>query len=205
MLPFPHPKLMRIPFATAPLALMLAITLGRATTLPAQVALRAAPSTRATSEVTLAYPEGQAPAGAKPMMIRLDYGQPHLRGRVLNTDSLVPYDKPWRAGANAATRLVTEVDLMVGGATLPKGTYVLFILPSRTGWTLLIQKNGAEPEASYDAKSEVARVELRVRTSTEPTESLSMTLIPVTGTNPAHGELRIAWGTVSLSTDWIVR
>ena len=176
-----------------------------ATTLPAQAALRASPSTRATSEVTLAYPEGQAPAGAKPMVIRLDYGQPHLRGRKLNTDSLVPYDKPWRTGANAATRLITEVDLVIGGATLPKGLYVLFTIPGRTGWKLIIQKNGADAEASYDAKSEVARIDLRQQTSAEPVESLSMTLVPATGASPARGELRIAWGTVALAADWSVK
>ena len=38
-------------------------------------------------------------------MIRVDYGQPHLRGRKILTDSLIPYDKVWRTGANAATTL----------------------------------------------------------------------------------------------------
>ena len=192
---------MRLVHLLSPVALSCAI----ATTLSAQAALRAAPSTRGTSEVTLTYPEGQAPAGAKPVVIRLDYGQPHLRGRTLNTDSLVPFDKPWRTGANAATRLVTEVDLVIGGATLPKGIYVLFTLPARTGWKLLIVKNAPEAESTYDVKYEVARVDLRTRTVAEPVESLSMTLVPVTGASPARGELHIAWGMVSLAADWQVK
>lgn len=114
--------------------------------LPAQAALRAAPSTRATSEVTLTYPEGQAPADAKPLVIRVDYGQPHLRGRALHTDSLVPYDKPWRVGANAATRFTTDAELVLGGATITKGTYVLFAVPSRTAWKLIVQKTGRAPK-----------------------------------------------------------
>ena len=183
----------------------LTLTLLAATVLPAQAMLRAAPSTRATSEVTLSYAQGQGPAGAKPMMIRLDYGQPHLRGRALLTDSLVPYDKPWRAGANAATRLVTDVDLALGGATLAKGTYVLFTLPSRAGWKLIIQKNGSEPEVTYDVANDVARIDLRSRVLSEPTESLTMSLIPALGAGAAHGELRITWGTVALSTDWSVK
>lgn len=170
---------------------------------PAQT-LRAAPSTRATTEVVLNPVEAQGAAGMKSMSIRIDYGQPHLRGRTIHTDSLLPYDKPWRTGANAATRLTTEVDLVVGGTTLPKGTYVLFTLPSRSGWKLIIQKNGPDPEVTYNAANDIARLDLRLRTLSEPIESLSMTLVPAPGAGPSHGELRISWATFALSTDWSV-
>ena len=183
----------------------LAVILTLAGSLPAQTALRAAPSTRATSEVALSYPEGQGPAEAKPMSIKVDYGQPHLRGRALFTDSLLPYDKPWRTGANAATRLTTDVDLVLGGTTLPRGTYVLFTQPSRAGWKLIVQKNAATPEVTYDATNDFARVDLRARMVAAPIESLSIALIPAVGTGAAHGELRISWGTFVVSTDWSVK
>src|SRR5215208_4747072 len=110
---------------------IVAALLVTAATLPAQT-LRPGPSGRGTTEVTLSIPPATpgAPAAAaapaatpapKPLAIRIDYGQPHLRGRVLHTDSLVPYDKPWRLGANTATILTTDVDLVLGGATIPKG------------------------------------------------------------------------------------
>jgi len=73
---------------TAVVALVLA-----ASTLSAQSALRPQPSGLASTQVTLAYPQGQAPAGAKNSIIRIEYGQPHLRGRTLHTPDLVPYDK----------------------------------------------------------------------------------------------------------------
>jgi len=183
----------------------LAITVTVATSGRAQAMLRAGPSTRGSSEVTLSYPQGQGPAGAKSLTIRLDYGQPHLRGRTLHTDSLVPYDKPWRLGANAATRLTTDVDLVVGGTTLTKGTYVLFALPGRAGWKLIVQKNGPEPEVTYDAANDLARIDLKRRELAEPVESLSIWLIPATGPGVAHGELRIAWGTFAMSTEWSVK
>src|SRR5689334_2984594 len=78
----------------------------------AQAGLRPAPSGRATSVVSLSVPrDPNAPAppagqaAPAPVTIVLDYGQPHLRGRKLHTDSLVPYDAPWRTGANDATTL----------------------------------------------------------------------------------------------------
>ena len=187
------------------MVLSLSTTLVLGGTVSAQSTLRAAASTRASSEVALTYPEGQAPADAKPMSIKVDYGQPHLRGRALHTDSLVPYDKPWRMGANAATRFKTDVDLVLGGVAVPRGTYVLFALPSRAGWKLIFQKDAATPEATYDAASEVVRVDLKSRTLAEPVESLSIVLIPATSAGAAHGELRIMWGTVAASTEWRVK
>lgn len=190
---------------STPALLSLVLTFACVVELSAQAGLRPAPSSRATSEVTLQYPEGQGPAGAQPVSIRLDYGQPHLRGRTLHTDSLVPYDQPWRTGANAATTLKTDVDLVIGGVAVPKGTYVLYTLPRRTGWELILQKSTAESPMNYDPARDFARVALQRRELAAPIESLSMWLIPSREPGPARGELRLAWGTVELSTDWAVR
>lgn len=171
----------------------------------AQPALRPAPSGRGTAEVTLSYPRDQAPEGAQPLKIRIDYGQPHLRGRRLHTDSLVPYDKPWRTGANDLTTLTTDVDLIVGGATVPKGTYVLFTLPSRAGWKLVFQRHVNQSATEYDVANDVVRVDLRRRERTEPVESLTIWLIPSTQPGPARGELRVAWGNFEVATDWSLK
>ena len=171
----------------------------------AQTALRAMPSGRAAAEVTLSYPRDAAPPGAQPATIRLDYGQPHLRGRRLHTDSLVPYDTPWRTGANAPTTLETGVDLRLGDATLSRGKYVLYTLPSRSGWKLIVQREAGQSGTEYDAAHDVARVDLRHQTLATPLESLTMWLVPAVGPGSARGELRLAWGTSVLSTEWSVR
>ncbi len=194
-------------YQTELLALTLLVT--GAATLPAQGAMRAAPSGRATTEVTLTFADSAARAAAKPATIRIDYGQPHLRGRRINTDSLVPYDQPWRTGANAATTLTTDVDLVIGGATVPKGTYVLQTMPSRTGWKLFVQKTGAQSPMMaammYDPANDIARIDLRETTLATPLESLTIWLIPSTQPGQARGELRLSWGTAALATDWSVK
>jgi len=194
---------MRLPRA----ALAIVLTGGGAAPLLAQAQLRAAPSGRATSEVTLAFPREQgaeAPQDAQPTTIKLDYGQPHLRGRALHTDSLVPYDKPWRTGANNPTTLTTGVDLVLGGAAIPAGTYVLYTLPSKASWKLIVQRSTGQ-SGDYDPAHDVARVDLRRQTLAVPLESLTMWLIPSTAPGAARGELRLAWGTNLLSTDWAVK
>ena len=60
----------------------------------------------------------------------MNYGQPHLRGRMLHTDSLVPYGQVWRTGANEATLFVTGVDLTLGGRQIAKGSYLVWTLPA---------------------------------------------------------------------------
>lgn len=189
--------------------LTVALLLSSASTLHAQSTLRPAPSGRATTAVTLSYPRDSAPAGATPATIALDYGQPHLRGRALHTDSLVPYDKPWRTGANDATTLTTSVDLLIGGKPVPKGTYTVWTLPARTGWQLILQRNAApgsmQAAMVLDPAREVARIGLARRSVTPELESLTMWLIPSTAPGKARGELRIGWGDTVLSTDWTVQ
>jgi len=171
--------------------------------------MRVALSGRGTAEVTLTFVDSAERAAAKPAKIRLDYGQPSLRGRALLTDSLVPYDKAWRTGANGATMLTTDVDLIIGGASVPRGTYVIQSMPTRAGWKLLIQKNAGqspmEAAMSYDPAKDVARIDLRQSTLTAPLETFTMWLVPARGPGNPHGQLVLAWGTVWLVTDWAVK
>ena len=193
---------MKIP----PILLALVVTTAAASALDAQAIQRPQPSGLAVTQVTLAFPQGQAPAGSKNSIIRVEYGQPHLRGRTLHTADLVPLDKPWRTGANGLTTLSSDVDLVVGGATLEKGSYALFTLPSASGWKLIFQKNVGQSATEYNAAADVARIDLRTTKLGAPVESLTMWLIPSTdATGPARGEFRMAWGSVGLSTDWTAK
>lgn len=140
----------------------------------------------------------------KPFVISIDYGQPHLRGRTLHTDSLVPYDKPWRTGASESTMLTTDVDLLLGGTALPRGKYVLYTIPSRRTWKLIAQKSVGQSAMTYDVANDVARVDLRLTTLSSPLESFTMWLIPSTDPGSPHGELRFAWGGEQLSVNWSV-
>ncbi|MDP1859963.1 MAG: DUF2911 domain-containing protein [Gemmatimonadaceae bacterium] len=191
------------------LSATIATSLGAQGAHGAHGAMRVAPSGQAITEVVLTLVDSAARAAAKPSKIRIDYGQPHLRGRALLTDSLVPYDKAWRTGANGATMLTTDVDLVIGGSNVPKGTYVLQTMPSRTGWKLLVQKEmGATPMAaamSYDPALDIARIDMRQSTLSAPLESLTFWLIPSRQPGSPKGELRMAWGAVALSTDWSVK
>lgn len=162
----------------------------------------AAASTRATVTVNLTPARGVE--GVEAATIRIDYGQPHLRGRRLHTTDLVPLDSVWRFGANESTTLATGVDLVLGGHRLAKGEYSLYVLPQATGWKLIVNRNTGQWGTEYDAAHDVARLDLKKSTLASPVESLSVWLIPSGAQGAPAGELRFAWGDASLSTDWRV-
>lgn len=173
---------------------------------------RAAPSTRASVEVLISMRMiggnwRAAAAVSGPARIAIDYGQPHARGRAVIGD-LVPFDSTWRSGANVATHLTTEVDLTIGNAFVPRGVYSLFTVPSRNGWKLVISKQVFEWGTDYDARQDLARVDMRVRSIATPLESLTWWLIPTPENAPStklpHGVLKLGWGTVEATTEWRV-
>ncbi|WP_396206413.1 DUF2911 domain-containing protein [Gemmatimonas sp.] len=198
-------------FRFASIAVVALTSCALSTTMQAQAgARRAAPSTRAITEMSLTFADTAAQrAAGKPAIVRIDYGQPHLRGRMLLTDSLVPMGKVWRLGANAATLFTTDVDLTLGGKAVAKGRYVAQLLPERSGWTLILQQEttGAAQVnvAAYDAAKDYARIPLTATTLSTAQESLAITLVPSTAPGAQKGELVIAWGTVHLKADWVVR
>jgi DUF2911 family protein len=98
-------------------------------------------------------------AGGK--TITVDYSSPRAKGRKIYGE-LVPYGKVWRAGANEATTLVTDIDLMIGGTSVPAGSYTIFAVPEADKWTLVISKKTGEWGTAYPGPSEdLARINMK--------------------------------------------
>ncbi|MGQ0507358.1 MAG: DUF2911 domain-containing protein [Myxococcaceae bacterium] len=91
--------------------------------------------------------------------ITVDYSSPAVKGRKIFGE-LVPLERPWRAGANAATKVTFSKDVTFGGKAVPAGSYSLIALPSARGWQIALNKvtDGLWQGKTYDAKQDVARV-----------------------------------------------
>ena len=179
-----------------------------------QAPLRVAASSFASTEVHLNarrignrwFEEDASLTG--PSRIAITYGQPHARGRRVE-GGLIPVDTVWRFGANAATTLHTDVDMTVGDVRLEAGDYSLFVLNSRTGWLLIVNRRTGIWGSDYDRTRDVGRIPLATRALAEPEESLSVYLVPESarpaqGYAELRGVLRIKWGRTELSTTWRV-
>jgi len=143
-----------------------------------------------------------------PARIAITYGQPHARGRKVE-GGLIPKDTVWRFGANTATTLHTDVDLKLGELSVPRGDYTLFVLNGANGRELIINRQTAQWGTDYDKARDLGRVPLAARALAEPTESLTIYLIPESaaparGYADLNGKLEIAWGKTALSTRWQV-
>jgi hypothetical protein len=118
--------------------------------------------------------------------------------------TVVPFDTVWRTGANSSTTFSTDVDLTIGGTFVPKGVYSLYSIPSRTGWTLAINRQTGQWGTVYDPSKDFARIPMTTRTLPDPADSFTIALVPAADGPPAHGRLVMAWGTTEGSADWRV-
>jgi hypothetical protein len=110
--------------------------------------------------------------------VTIDYSSPSVKGRQI-FGGLVPYDKVWRAGANTATSLETDKDLMIGGKKLPAGKYSLFATPGEKEWTIILNSETGQwgikrgGEANRDPAKDVLTVKATPRKSASMNERLA--------------------------------
>ena len=71
--------------------------------------------------------------------IELTYSRPNIKGRKVFGD-LVPYGKLWRTGANGATKLFFNDAVEIGGKKIDTGTYVLYAIPNKDSWEIILNK-----------------------------------------------------------------
>jgi hypothetical protein len=94
----------------------------------------------------------------------IEYGRPQVRERAI-WGELVPYGELWRTGADEATTVTFDADVLIEGEKLPAGTYSLFTIPGEEEWTVVFNKV-AEQWGGYDYDQN----EDALRVTVEPTE-----------------------------------
>jgi hypothetical protein len=131
--------------------------------------------------------------------IEVDYGRPARRGRVV-FGGIVPWGEVWRTGANEATQLTTTADLELAGVRLPAGSYTLWTLPTRAGWTLIVNSRTGQWGTIHDAEYDVLRLPMRVSALDPPLERFTIVVEPEDG----GGALRLRWEDVDASVPFRV-
>ena len=129
--------------------------------------------------------------------IRTNYSSPRMKGRRIYGD-LVPFGQVWRAGANEATTFVTSSDVVVGGKTVPAGSYTIFTIPAAAKWVLIINKKTGEWGIPYKYENdELARVDMKVSKLPAPLENFTMAY----DKSGSGCTLRMDWETTRASVD----
>ena len=68
--------------------------------------------------------------------LRRDPNNPEVTREIMG--ALVPYDAPWRMGANEATAIYLSAAASVGGVALDAGAYSIYATPTMGDWTVHI-------------------------------------------------------------------
>jgi hypothetical protein len=133
--------------------------------------------------------------------ITITYGRPSMKGRKI-MGALVPFSQVWRTGADEATVLKTEADLMIGNLVVPKGSYAIFTLPSETGWKLIVNKVADQWGAfNYEEKQDLGRVDMKVGKTPAPVEQFTITLAK----SGNGGVIKMEWENTAASVDFQVK
>ena len=122
--------------------------------------------------------------------IELTYSRPNAKGRKIYGD-LVPYNKLWRTGANAATRIVFTDAIELGGKKVDTGSYVLYTIPGVDSWEIILNRGltnwGIE---GYKETEDVLRFKVEPIKNRSHIETLTMQFVNI---KPQSCELHIMW------------
>ncbi|MBK8503275.1 MAG: DUF2911 domain-containing protein [Saprospiraceae bacterium] len=80
--------------------------------------------------------------------VTVDYSRPSVKGRTIFGD-LVPYDQPWRLGANQATKISFSGDVMLGGKAIKAGDYAVLAKPGRSSWSYMFYPHTTGDFSAY--------------------------------------------------------
>jgi hypothetical protein len=128
--------------------------------------------------------------------ISLTYGRPLLKGRVVG-DDVEPLDgRVWRLGADEATTLSTDRDLMMGSAHVPAGEYTLWTVTNGDTTELIVNSQTGQWGTDYDESRDLARAEMTVSTLDTPVDQLTLHL--------DESELRLEWGSMAAAVPVMV-
>ena len=129
----------------------------------------------------------------------IEYSRPSMKGRAIFGD-LVPFDKVWRTGANANTKITFSDNVKVGDSEVKKGTYALFTKPGKSSWEVYLYSdtnNWGTPEKWDDSKV-VAKVMV---TPTKLPISMETFLITVGNVTNNGAAVQMIWENTLVSFD----
>ena len=152
-----------------------------------------------------ASPHEQATIALGGKNITIEYGRPAKKGRDI-FGALVPWGEVWRTGADEATTITTDTDLVIGTLKVPKGKYSLFIIPTDKAkeWPLAINKEAKQWGAfKYDAKKDLGRTMLKIDTAPAAVEQFTIALEAQPDKKTAL--LKLSWDTTVASVTVAVK
>lgn len=147
-------------------------------------------------EVPQPSPQGTVTQRVGLTTVTVNYSRPSVKGRKV-FGGILPYDKAWRTGANATTKITFKDDVTVQGTKVPAGEYALYTIPSANQWTVVLNKNltfGGNTH-QYKTEEDVARFTVKPGKLTEKVETFTINFADIT---PATTNVELQWENTSV-------
>ena len=129
--------------------------------------------------------------------ITIVYHRPLVGGRVI-WDSLVPYGKVWRTGANMNTTIAFSDPVTINGKPLDRGTYGLHMIPAADEWTVIFSKNSTSwGSFTYDQAEDALRLRVRPK-NTDLHEALTYEFDEI---QPGSAIIELLWEKLAIPLD----
>ncbi|WP_297763233.1 DUF2911 domain-containing protein [uncultured Muriicola sp.] len=107
--------------------------------------------------------------------VTVEYSRPSMRGRTI-FGNLVPFDKIWRTGANARTKITFSTDVTVGDGSLKAGSYAIFTKPSASSWDVYFytETTGGGTPQEWDESKVAAQIKVNTMPVEMPIETFTI-------------------------------
>lgn len=127
--------------------------------------------------------------------IKVVYGQPYRRGRIIFGD-LLPWGEVWRTGANEATEITLTKSVLMGTQAIPAGTYSLFTIPQPDSMTIILNHElGLWGAQNYNPERDYKRIKFPVKNLETPIEAFT---VEFTEPQESMSTMRLRWGLVQV-------
>lgn len=129
--------------------------------------------------------------------VRIEYSRPSVRGRVIFGE-LVLYDKIWRLGANASTKLYLQEGLTIQDKyKLAPGIYALYAIPGKDEWTIIFSRDAwLWGPFGYKETYDALRIKVKPQTLKEPIETFTIQFANVC---TSCAEVQLLWDFTKVS------
>ena len=128
--------------------------------------------------------------------VTITYGRPYLKERVVGESVPPMADAVWRLGADEATTLVSDRDLMLGETLVPAGEYTLWTAHMNDEFHLIVNSETGQWGTAYNAEHDFAHIPMDVGELDTPAEQLVISI--------SESALGFNWGNMTSSVPLMV-
>jgi hypothetical protein len=127
--------------------------------------------------------------------VTVTYSRPSAKGRVVFGD-VVPFNKIWRTGANAASKISLSEDVKINGKDIKAGEYSIFTVPAKDKWVIAFNTDLKASASNYKEENDVLRIVVDAKPVNDFVETLTFNF---TDLKSGEATVQLVWEKTSVS------